>query len=513
MQNITEQQIQAMAPNAAAVANGRKISQKGGFVRLERSADDTFYLGECTGSGKSNYITSVDFLDPVGPVCRCSCPSRQFPCKHGLALLFEILGKKNFGICEIPEDIQKKREKKQARDAKAEAGDTKMHARGADTQAGEPEGTGEESAEALEAAKATEAAARKKAAAAKSARAAKTKKIKKQLEGLELTSKLVQDLMKAGLGTMGGTAIKTYEQLSKQLGDYYLPGPQRLLNGLILEITAFQKDAREEHYEAAIDILEKLWTLVKKSETYLTDKLKKDDVELDDSELYEELGGIWKLSELEALGRSRSEVDLAQLSFWVIFDAARKEYIDIGCWADLSSGEIFMTYNYRPLKALKYVKAEDTVFGVAHIPMAAYYPGEGNLRIRWEGAQIRGLESGDLQKLRSMAVSNLNAEAKAVKNVLKNALADPMLIQMISFELIGRMGEDYVLRTAEGETIVLGNAPGMEATTERLSLLPDNRLLENQVLVGAFYYDGESRRLKLQPLSIVTETDVVRLLY
>ena len=378
MQNITEQQIQAMAPNAAAVANGRKISQKGGFVRLERSADDTFYLGECTGSGKSNYITSVDFLDPANPVCRCSCPSRQFPCKHGLALLFEILAKKNFGICEVPEDIQKKREKKQARDAKAEAGEN-----------GEAEGPEDGSPEALE------AAAKKKAAAAKSAKAARTKKIKKQLEGLELTSTLVQDLMKAGLGTMGGTAIKTYEQLSKQLGDYYLPGPQRLLNGLILEISAFQKDAREEHYEAAVDILEKLWTLVKKSEKYLTDKLEKDDVELDDSELYEELGGIWKLSELEALGRSRSEIDLTQLSFWVTFDAARKEYIDTGCWADLTTGEIFMTYNYRPLKALKYVKAEDTVFGVAHIPMAACYPGEGNLRIRWEGAQIRALEAGD----------------------------------------------------------------------------------------------------------------------
>ena len=90
MQTITEQQILAMAPNATAAANGRKISQKGGFVRLLKSSDDTFYLGECTGSGKSNYITSADFQDGT-PVCRCSCPSRQFPCKHGLGLLYEIL--------------------------------------------------------------------------------------------------------------------------------------------------------------------------------------------------------------------------------------------------------------------------------------------------------------------------------------------------------------------------------------------------------------------------------------
>lgn len=490
MQNITEQQIQSMAPNAAAVANARKISQKGGFVRLERSADDSFYQGECTGSGKSNYITSVDFIDPAHPVCRCSCPSRQFPCKHGLALMFEILEGKEFRICEIPEDIRKKREKKQARDARTE------------TQAGG------EAAERDE-----EALAGKRASAAKSASTARLKKMKKQLEGLELASRMVQDLMKAGLGAMGGTAVKTYEQIAKQLGDYYLPGPQRLLNGLILEIAAFQKDADEEHYEAAIDLLEKLWALVRKSEKYLTEKLEKDEAELDDSELYEELGGIWKLTELESLGRSRRELDLAQLSFWVSYDAARKEYIDTGCWADLGSGEIYMTYNYRPLKALKYVKAEDTVFGVAHVPAAACYPGEGNLRIRWEGAGIRRLEPGDLSRLRAVASGALGAEAKAAKNILKNAMADPLVIRLISFELIGRKGEDYVLRTAEGETILLGDAPGMESTTDRIGLLPDSALWENQTLLGAFYYDRRARRLKLQPLSILTDTEVVRLLY
>ena len=63
MQEITEEKIAAMAPNQAAAANGKKISRGGGFVRLEHSADDTFYMGECKGSGKSNYITSVDFIE------------------------------------------------------------------------------------------------------------------------------------------------------------------------------------------------------------------------------------------------------------------------------------------------------------------------------------------------------------------------------------------------------------------------------------------------------------------
>ena len=89
MQQLTEQQILALAPNASAAANGKKISDKGGFVRLEHSADDTYYWGECTGSGKSNYTTSIDFIDPDAPMIRCSCPSRQFPCKPGLALMYE----------------------------------------------------------------------------------------------------------------------------------------------------------------------------------------------------------------------------------------------------------------------------------------------------------------------------------------------------------------------------------------------------------------------------------------
>lgn len=488
MQVVTEQEIIAMAPNQSAVANAKKISQKGGFVRLECSADDTFYLGECSGSGKSNYITSVDFIDASSPVCRCTCPSRQFPCKHGLALLFEISAKKTFGVCEIPDDIQKKREKKQARAEKAQAEETVSEL-------------------------SEEEVAKKKASAAKSAKNAKVKKIKKQLEGLELAEKLVTDLVKAGLGTMGGTALKTYEQLSKQLGDYYLPGPQRLLNGLILQIAAFQKDGKEEHYEAAIDIIEKFWTLIKKSKVYLNEKLDKDDVSLDNSELYEELGGIWQLSELEEIGSCKKDVDLIQLAFWVNFDEARKEYIDTGCWADLESGQISLTFNYRPIKALKYVKQEDTTFGVAQIPMAAYYPGQGNQRVRWEGVNIRGVEPADIEKVRSLGVTDLGSEAKLVKNIIKNALADPIHFSLISYEMIGKAGEKYVLKNTAGETIMLGDCPYLEGTMERLGIIPDGSLLQNQVLLGAFFYDDKDKRLKLQPISIISENDVVRLLY
>ena len=112
MKKLEESRILAMAPNASAISNAKKLCDKGAFLKLWRSVDDTLYMGECKGSGKSNYTVSVDFIDEENPVTRCTCPSRQFPCKHGLALLFEILRGKKFEECEIPEDILAKREKK-----------------------------------------------------------------------------------------------------------------------------------------------------------------------------------------------------------------------------------------------------------------------------------------------------------------------------------------------------------------------------------------------------------------
>ena len=88
--------------------------------------------------------------------------------------------------------------------------------------------------------------------------------------------------------------------------------------------------------------------------------------------LYEELGGVWKPSQLQGLGLKKEQVALLQLSFQVLYDPARKEFIDVGWWADLDTGEIAVTRNYRPLKAMKYIKEEDSVFEVAQIPLLTY---------------------------------------------------------------------------------------------------------------------------------------------
>ena len=107
---ITDELVRSLAPNTSAVSNGQKISRSGGFISLCRSEDKTLIFGECKGSGSKPYSTSADFSGD-SPVFRCSCPSRQFPCKHSLAIMFEWLAGKEFKVSEVPDDIAAKRGK------------------------------------------------------------------------------------------------------------------------------------------------------------------------------------------------------------------------------------------------------------------------------------------------------------------------------------------------------------------------------------------------------------------
>ncbi|MCI8889131.1 MAG: hypothetical protein HFG70_13770 [Hungatella sp.] len=499
MRTVKEQEIAALAPNANAAANGRKIWSGGGFVSLKRSEDDTFYMGECKGSGKNNYIVSADYIDEAHPVFRCTCPSRQFPCKHSLALLYGIAAKQEFALTEIPQDILDKREKKEAREARKQSGEKKP---------------------------ATEKSM-------KAAKAAKTKKIKKQLEGLGLLRQLTEGLMKSGLASMGSVSLKTYRDLAKQLGDYYLPGPLVYLNRLILEMEACQKDQAPCHYENAVEILKKLRALEKKAEGYLQDKLDHDSPEADDDELYEELGGIWKLEQLNELGLKREQARLVQLSFQVIFDAARKEYIDKGYWMDLDRGRIVHTCNYRPVKALKYVKEEDSCFGLLRIPLLTYYPGTEDQRVRWESAAYEEIPKAVYKEIMEKAYGDLPTAMKAVKNELKNTLSQGYCPVLISYKELGMVeiegrpegGSDEkadgnvsghgvcALRDHGGNRIKLENMEGMDDTVSIIPLLTDSSLYREGVLFGLAYYDSADRQMGIHPCSIIKEDGICRLLY
>lgn len=79
---LTTEAVLALAPDAASAKAARGLLSPAQWPSLGHDA--TAAWGECQGSGSKPYQTQVDLS---GPVFKCSCPSRKFPCKHGLALL------------------------------------------------------------------------------------------------------------------------------------------------------------------------------------------------------------------------------------------------------------------------------------------------------------------------------------------------------------------------------------------------------------------------------------------
>jgi uncharacterized Zn finger protein len=78
---LSVDQIAALAPDAKALAAGKHSAAPRLWGALGRS--ETAIWGECTGSAVYQVRVALDDM-----VAKCSCPSRKFPCKHSLGLLF-----------------------------------------------------------------------------------------------------------------------------------------------------------------------------------------------------------------------------------------------------------------------------------------------------------------------------------------------------------------------------------------------------------------------------------------
>lgn len=79
---LTEQSIEQISPNPAAFKAGKQLMSTNNWLLLSKS--DRAAWGEIKGSGKSPYQVA---FDPNTLGYKCNCPSRQFPCKHSIALM------------------------------------------------------------------------------------------------------------------------------------------------------------------------------------------------------------------------------------------------------------------------------------------------------------------------------------------------------------------------------------------------------------------------------------------
>lgn len=179
---LTVDQILAMAPDAAAAAAGRSLAAPSKWRGLGQS--DAALWGECQGSAL--YQVRVDRSDLVA---KCSCPSRKFPCKHALGLLF-LAAQEQVPGGDPPEWVRDWLEKradgavrKQARKAASEAPpDPEARARRAE------------------------------------------KRLERVLGGLDMLDLWLADLARAGIASLEGRPPGFFEQMAARLVDAQAPG-------------------------------------------------------------------------------------------------------------------------------------------------------------------------------------------------------------------------------------------------------------------------------------------------
>lgn len=88
--SLTRERIEGLAPDQASLAAAFKLVKPASWPVLAATADAAVLWGECQGSGATPYRVVVS---PDDSGYKCTCPSRKFPCKHVLAVMWLRLDK------------------------------------------------------------------------------------------------------------------------------------------------------------------------------------------------------------------------------------------------------------------------------------------------------------------------------------------------------------------------------------------------------------------------------------
>jgi hypothetical protein len=341
------------------------------------------------------------------------------------------------------------------------------------------------------------------------------KKIDAQLEGVAMGDKLLQSIVNLGLAGIDAKTLAAYREQTKQLGNYYINGIQTAFNELFILLEA----EKGKDYAKSIFQVQYIKALLKRSAEYLAGKKNVEDGEIKmdtESAIEEQIGYPWKLEELRRYNKCKKDEELLQLAFYSYGDDSRKEFVDEGYFISLGGGEIYTTKNFRPYKALKYVKEEDSLFSVIKTEELMVYPGDMNPRIRWDACSFREPVEGDFKHILSFASPMYADVVKAVKNQIKNPLSDknPLAFLLVSgVELLKKDDEELlVIRDKNNAAQILSDAGYVEVKT-----LPHLKryagALRDMGLFVMYHNDVATGRLCAKPLSLVTEKSVIRLAY
>lgn len=228
MAGVSLEKIEAMAPDQASLVAARKLVKPSGWSSLA-SDNAGLVWGECQGSGASPYRVIVSEPDAG---YKCTCPSRKFPCKHSLALMWmRAEGKVLFQPAATPEWVQDWLRKRRP---------------------GSGAGTNSEKEESVQLKNLAQAASQQveevdPAAEARAASARDRARRQREdaiLAGLDDLDTWLIDQAEAGLAGFASHAGKSCRSIAQRLVDAKAPGLAARVDGLPNRIYSLPEQAR-----------------------------------------------------------------------------------------------------------------------------------------------------------------------------------------------------------------------------------------------------------------------------
>lgn len=225
---LTSSEVESLAPDASSLKSAKGLVKQAKWPKLEYSEHALW--GECQGSGKNPYVAMVDMSQP-DIAFKCSCPSRKFPCKHGLALLLNFVEHKDWFVAGTePPHVAEWRDKRAANAEKKE----------------------QRAQEKLDKAKEALVKAQEQAAAVAAGKAPKAKSktlLKREAaieEGIAELKLWLKDCMRNGLLNVMDRRFKDIEHLKRRLVDAKAPALANIL-GAALQYDCSTNEGRRQY--------------------------------------------------------------------------------------------------------------------------------------------------------------------------------------------------------------------------------------------------------------------------
>jgi hypothetical protein len=250
---LTKDKIEQLAPDQASLAAALKLMKPAKWPTLAHDESGELMWGECQGSGAAPYRVIVSAGD-LG--YKCTCPSRKFPCKHVLAVMWTHCDRpERFERGQFPDWVQEWQSRRRPKTGGLAA---------AMAAAGVTEGGQKASLSVALAEAEPEKPNDPKAAARAEAQRARLREEREAavLAGLDDLDRWILDQLNLGLAAFAQRGAQNIKTLTTRLVDAKAPGLAGRLEALSVDIFRTPEQARGDL------LFERLATLVLISSAY-----------------------------------------------------------------------------------------------------------------------------------------------------------------------------------------------------------------------------------------------------